>query len=92
MIFQHGTFYSKVPYEFVPKCRRKLCGQEHSRRKERFAWEAALLPRLAPIVALTSAHLALPISIKVPTIDSPMTCKDVSARAANVCSGCEEES
>lgn len=32
------------------------------------------------------------ISIKVSTIDSPMTCKDVSARAANVCSGCEEES
>lgn len=46
MIFQHGTFYSKVPYEFVPKCRRKLGGQGHSRRKERLAWEAALLPWL----------------------------------------------
>lgn len=70
MIFQHGTFYSKVPYEFGTKCRRKQA-----------VWIRAFEEKRATCVGSSSLAFGsnrrldfrsprTSISIKVSTIDS----------------------
>lgn len=68
MIFQHGTFYSKVPYEFVPKADGSC--MDKGIRGEKSDLRGKQLSCLGSNRRLDFRSPRTSISIKVSTIDS----------------------